>query len=1549
MNVKNRIILVVKAVSVLLLLSPISLFAQNLVTNGDFEMTTGFNYNNISDYTRITGGAVEEGKFIHDVTSANHGIGAIGWPSNLTGYGGSGYFLLFNGFGGSTNPTKAAWRQTIAVTPNTTYTFSAQVRNLAQGYLGMNPNPAIMRMKINGQPVGTDLTLPTNNNWQEKTATWNSGTATQAILEIVDAYTGQSSTGDDFGIDHISFTANTVYSATANADTWPLACLHTAVEIPVLDNDVVSPSIQNATVQIVTPPTHGAAAVLSNNKIQYVFTDNTFTGTDQLKYRVGFSAQNIWSEAWVYITTNRPPTVSNIAAPGPICTGGVLGIQTPTVTPSGLTGHWEQGASQTGSFQTFDPSNVSLSLNGRWVRYSVSNDCGEAHSNAVQITVTNGPAFTAQTPQVQPFCAGTNLSLNPPAFSANGSTILSQGWVVAPTQNGEYQPFNLNNVPATYDGWYIRYRVEGSCGYVLSDPAQQLTVNLAPDITGVLLVLTSICDGDDLPVTPPAYVGNGTGSWEICQTQSGTYQSFSIQNVPSTYDGWYLRYKVNDVCGSDVSNAVQIHVNAAPTIAAPAAPQAICAGDSFTLTAPTIQNNGATITNQGWQISPTQNGAYTTFTNTNVPYTNNHYWIRYHAENSCGDTHSTAVQVTVNDLPVVGNIASPSSICAGESFTLNTPQVDWRHVNQGTGSWEIAPTASGEFTPLTNSNIPSTYNGYYLRYKAVNGCGTSYSSNVVQVTVFSNAPTYDTITACDTYIWNGVTCNHSDNYQATVQSPEGCNITAHLHFVMSDAYTETQTFSSCGDFTWDKNGQTYTSTGSYDYTVESGNPLVCDSIFTLSLTVNDAPEVLSTITAPSTLCAGSTLNVSDPQYAMHHVDGGDTHWEYATSPSGPFTTFNPLTTNLSYGTYYIRFAVVNNCDEAYSNVVSFHVDDMPEAHAQLSDLQVCEGQTLDLPEVNVTWNNEDVNDRLTQWQMASTEGGPYTTISPTMPMQASYNGNWLRFVAHNTCGDDIVGPVRITVIADAEEWLETVTECDSYSLPSGVVITESTVVDIETYDPCYHVAHQPVVINHSDQVNELITSCHETYEWNGMTFYHSPDTQYSTVTLTNVLGCDSIVNLQLDFGDYAMYTHDRVACEYFVWDMNPGHVYTESVRDSVFVEATGQDDCDTWYFLNLTVGHESHIDGGYMNECSGFVWHGVPYYNDAILFDSLQTVGTHCDSIISYQLHIIPTVATDTNIVACKPIWWQEHYCETEGDYQHTFQSVFGCDSIVTAHFSLSEQLFYEFDSLSCEPFQWYEHQCNTNGMAYSHLFQTLEGCDSTVVMHVTLSEAVTTTMDVQACDYYELDGVIYDEPGVVYIELENLETQAGCDSIVQIRLEIKDSEAMGSISGNPSVYVASNLVNGVYRYEIDTTGVVGDVVWALSNPDWEIVESASDHCVIHVTTPGYCMLTANFTVADCGEMARSFDINAGYFGVEEQENHEVQVYPNPTKGTLHIEAEGIESIRLIDMMGQVLEMRDCGHSDSVILDLNGYAKSVYLLEIKTDNGLAKKRVILCR
>lgn len=1525
-----------------------SLFAQtNLVTNGDFEQTTGFDYQTLSDYERIWSGTVGEGKFIHDYTSAGHGAGTFGgWPSNLTGYGGSGYYLLFNGFGTAINPTKAAWRQQVSVTSQTTYTFSFQVRNLSQSFMGINANPAIIRVKINGAAVGSDVTLSiTNHNWQEVTRTWNSGNVTGNItIEILDVYTGEPGRGDDFGLDHISFTPNALYSVDA-VDDWDVeACQNTAVDINVLANDIVTPNTNDATVTIVTQPTHGTASVLSDKRIRYTFAGGNYT-TDQLKYRV--ANHGVTDEAWVHINTSRPPQVANITAPGPICAGGVLGIATPTVDPN-MAGQWEKSTNPNGPYQAFDPNNIPLTMNGNYVRYSATNSCDTGSSNAVQITVTNGPSFSGQTPQFSPICAGGSLNLTPPTYSANGSQILSQGWVASPTENGTYTAFNLNNIPASCNGWFIRYMVEGSCGFVYSNPARQLTVNVAPEITGTLQVPPTICAGDDLEVVVPSYDGNGTGTWEICQTSNGTYQPFSPLNVPATYNNWYLHYKVSNNCGNDVSDAVQIHVNDAPTIATPATPTAICAGGSFNLTTPTIQNNGATITSQGWQIASTQGGTYNAFNNNNVQYSSNGYWIRYYAENDCGPTYSAAVQVTVNDIPVVGSIIAPAGICAGEAFNLTTPTVDWRHTNQGTGGWEIE--INGTWQPLANSNIPYAYNGCIIRYKAENGCGTAYSTNTVQATVFSTDPVDEgEITACDVIYHHGVLCNHNGVYVADSVTPNGCTIQVSWNFTLGEAYIAPVEYQeACDSYYWAKTHRTYYQTNVYDTLIMSNDPQVCDSTFTLNLTINHAPSILSDLQAPSDVCAGNPLPVTAPQFQMNHNGGGQQRWEYATSANGPYHPFDPSTYPLEYGSYYLRFAVTNDCDSTFSNVVQFNVNGIPVIEGQLNAIQVCEGQTMDLPEVDVEWRNVNENDRVGEWQMANTESGTYAPINPNMTMQLSHNGCFIRYYAHTSCGTDILGPVLVTVLSAEDQWLETITACDSYTLPSGEVITTSQVVDYEVMEPCFHIVHQPVVINNSDYKVEAITWCQDDYEWHGRIFYRSEQTQYAWDTLVNQAGCDSIVELNLNFDDYSTFTHTRTACGSYVWEMKPDVTYTESTRDSLFVPAVGDEDCDTWYYLDLTLGHDTLVEGGYMTQCSGFVWHGVPYYEDAVVYDSLLTAGTRCDSIIAYQLHIIQPIERDTAIVSCQPIWWHGHYCEEAGDFVHTFQSEYGCDSIVTMHFSLQEALERQVDTLVCEPFEWHGHVFNENGQA-THTFVSPQGCDSIVHLTVTFSETEIQPESLSACDTYEFQGVVYDEPGFYEIYHDTVFAPNGCVATVQLlNLTVNDSDHLGVISGSSSVYVASNIISGIYRYELDTTGVQGHIVWSLSNPDWHIVEEGDNYCRVFVGTAGSAILQAQFMTASCGYVVREFEINAGFFGVEEQVL-EVNVFPNPTKGMVRIEAEAIESVRVIDMMGQVLGQWQCDRSSQFDLNLSGYEPSVYLLEVKTELGLAKKRVTVCR
>ncbi|HOW26600.1 MAG TPA: HYR domain-containing protein, partial [Bacteroidales bacterium] len=102
------------------------------------------------------------------------------------------------------------WQQTVTVTPNTNYYFSAWGMNL-------NPaNSAILQFEVNGVLVGTIVNLDTVpkpaseaevslSNWRRFHGNnyWNSGSATTAVIRIRNLNTLAG--GNDFGLDDISF------------------------------------------------------------------------------------------------------------------------------------------------------------------------------------------------------------------------------------------------------------------------------------------------------------------------------------------------------------------------------------------------------------------------------------------------------------------------------------------------------------------------------------------------------------------------------------------------------------------------------------------------------------------------------------------------------------------------------------------------------------------------------------------------------------------------------------------------------------------------------------------------------------------------------------------------------------------------------------------------------------------------------------------------------------------------------------------------------------------------------------------------------------------------------------------------------------------------------------------------------------------------------------------------------------------------------------------------------------------------------------------------
>jgi len=172
-----------------------SILGENLVVNGGFESgNTGFT----TQYSLGVGGSFG--------LLSNAGTYAISSSPNLahnnfmacqdvTLAPGS-QMMVVNG---AASPGLSVWCQTINVTQNTVYQFSAWASNALN-----DANVAQLQFNINGVSIGpTFTTSPQGCNWQQYFQIWNSGSNTTADICVVNLNTLPS--GNDFMLDEITF------------------------------------------------------------------------------------------------------------------------------------------------------------------------------------------------------------------------------------------------------------------------------------------------------------------------------------------------------------------------------------------------------------------------------------------------------------------------------------------------------------------------------------------------------------------------------------------------------------------------------------------------------------------------------------------------------------------------------------------------------------------------------------------------------------------------------------------------------------------------------------------------------------------------------------------------------------------------------------------------------------------------------------------------------------------------------------------------------------------------------------------------------------------------------------------------------------------------------------------------------------------------------------------------------------------------------------------------------------------------------------------------
>ena len=237
-----------------------------------------------------------------------------------------------------------------------------------------------------------------------------------------------------------------------------------------------------------------------------------------------------------------------------------------------------------------------------------------------------------------------------------------------------------------------------------------------------------------------------------------------------------------------------------------------------------------------------------------------------------------------------------------------------------------------------------------------NGCD---SVVILHLTINKSEVVEETVTACDSYEWNGQTYTESGDYTFNTVAANGCDRTEILHLTINTTKYEEVTVVACDSYEW--NGETYTESVDKTFTTVATNG--CDSVVTLHLTITKSEVVEETVTAcDSYTWNGETYTESgDYVFNTTTADGCERVETLHLTINKSATAEETVVTCDSYewngetytesGDYVFNTTTTAGCD----SVVTLHLTILPEAVTETEDLVICES------EFPYLWRNQVLN------------------------------------------------------------------------------------------------------------------------------------------------------------------------------------------------------------------------------------------------------------------------------------------------------------------------------------------------------------------------------------------------------------------------------------------------------------------------------------------------------------------------------------------------------------------------------------------------------------
>lgn len=940
------------------------------------------------------------------------------------------------------------------------------------------------------------------------------------------------------------------------------------------------------------------------------------------------------------------------------------------------------------------------------------------------------------------------------------------------------------------------------------------------------------------------------------------------------------------------------------------------------------------------------------------------------------------------------NATIPNSIGCDSIITLNLT------LNNSYTNTTTITTCNSYVWPDTG--LTYTSSGIYsLSETNVDGCD---STHILNLTLLNNTTAIQNVTACDNYLWsiNGSIYTTSGTYVSTITNAAGCDSTVTLNLTINNSDAFTTNVNACGNYLWAENGLTYSMSGIYS--VNYTNIAGCDSIIMLNLSLGQNTTTNVNVAACDSYFWGAngTTYTSSGAYTttLTTLQGCDSiinlNLVINTSSSATqsivacdsyFWSANG-NTYFTGGAYFATIPNVSGCDSLVT--LNLTIKNSTESNQSViecnSYLWPSNGVTYtssgtytsafvnsigcdSIVTLNLTLGNDYANTDIVTacddylWAVNGvtyTAGGLYTasfltaegcdstlnldlTINTsstasisltgcdlyTWPLNGnSYASSGIYFATiPNSGGCDSVVTLNLTIINSTSS-SEIVSTCDSYLWPmTGVTYTASGTYPTTLTNSigCDSIVTLFLTLDYGYSATDVISAC-DNYTWplNGVTYTNSGSYSISGFTAN---GCDSTTFLNLTIVSNSVTVQNVSSCGPYTWALD-GNTYTNSGSHIVTVPSSVG--CDSTVTLNLTVNSSSSSSTS-LSACESYFWpaSGITYATSGT-YSAVTTNTAGCDSLMTLNLSILNAFSNATTLGACGSYTWGVNGSTytNSGTYTANYIGANGCDSIYILNLTIGAPTSSSTSVTACDSYFWpTDGQTYSNSGMYSVTLTNSEGCDSLISLDLIIGGTTTSSETISACGSYvwSATGLTYTNSGVYSTTLLS---QSGCDSTVTLDLTLNSASATLFQAGN--ILTSSNANGGTYEWINCTIGtpIVGETgqeFIATTNGDYAVVISLNG-----------CSDTSN-----CATVV-SADIDQHFL-------ESLSLYPNPTDGkfTLDLgEFKDNATITLRDVRGRLLQSNDYTNVESIYMFIE-YPTGMYFLEITSNSENAVLRVVL--